>query len=123
MGHDIIDESLDEETDNDNWSDISDPLPPPGIDMDSMTCVTSSKCWKEDVWTGLPYVRVQKEMGVIATGVMMDDQRVMMINVSFVSVLLVCCDELRRCRLKWVMMTLTSLPRSMTLRCCACSVE
>jgi hypothetical protein len=50
--------------------------------IDDLSCIEMGDCWKEDIWSGLPYVRIRKEMGIVASGVMIDDQRVMMISVS-----------------------------------------
>jgi hypothetical protein len=50
--------------------------------IDDPSCIEMGDCWKEDIWSGLPYVRIRKEMGIVASGVMIDDQRVMMISVS-----------------------------------------
>jgi len=50
--------------------------------IDDLSCIEMGSCWKEDIWSGLPYVRIRKEMGIVASGVMIDDQRVMMIAVS-----------------------------------------
>jgi hypothetical protein len=77
---DIVDMSLDDPEDEE-WTDFShDPLE---IDViDDMSCIEMGHCWKKDVWTDLPYVRIRKEMGVVASGVMMDDQRVMMVLAS-----------------------------------------
>jgi hypothetical protein len=75
--------SIDDDTrSNDSqWTEFShEPLE---IDVvDDMSCIEMGKVWKDDVWSGLPYVRIRKEMGIVASGVMIDDQRVMMIAVS-----------------------------------------
>lgn len=52
--------------------------------IDDLSCIEMGECWKEDIWSGLPYVRIRKEMGIVASGVMIDDQRVMMISVSLI---------------------------------------
>lgn len=66
--------------DDGQWSDFThEPLE---VDVvGDKSCIEKDECWEADVWTGLPYVRVRKEMGVVANGVMMDDQRVMMVLV------------------------------------------
>jgi hypothetical protein len=50
--------------------------------IDDLSCIEMGNCWKEDIWSGLPFVRIRKEMGIVASGVMIDDQRVMMVSVS-----------------------------------------
>jgi hypothetical protein len=50
--------------------------------IDDLSCIEMGNCWAEDIWSGLPYVRIRKEMGIVASGVMIDDQRVMMLSVS-----------------------------------------
>lgn len=54
--------------------------------IDDLSCIEMGDCWKEDIWSGLPYVRIRKEMGIVASGVMIDDQRVMMISVSLLPI-------------------------------------
>jgi len=49
--------------------------------IDDLSCIEMGNCWAEDIWSGLPYVRIRKEMGIVASGVMIDDQRVMMLSV------------------------------------------
>ena len=49
--------------------------------IDDLSCIEMGDCWKEDIWSGLPYVRIRKEMGIVSSGIMIDDQRVMMISV------------------------------------------
>lgn len=72
-----------------HWSDFKSDAgiqhEPLEVDIvDEMSCIERAGCWEDDVWTGLPYVRIRREMGVVANGVMMDDQRVMMVLVSWV---------------------------------------
>jgi hypothetical protein len=66
--------------DDGQWSDFThEPLE---VDVvNDKSCIEREGCWEDDIWTGLPYVRIRKEMGIIANGVMMDDQRVMMVAV------------------------------------------
>ena len=79
---DQVEEEVDEKdvVDDGQWSDFThEPLE---VDVvGDKSCIEKDECWEADVWTGLPYVRIRKEMGVVANGVMMDDQRVMMVLV------------------------------------------
>jgi len=47
------------------------------------TILSKEKVWQEDVKTMLPYTEVVKRKGYRANGVMMDDQRVIAVCVSF----------------------------------------
>lgn len=40
------------------------------------------RIWRDDVVSSLPYVVVVREEGVLANGVMIDDQRIMLVAVS-----------------------------------------
>lgn len=81
-----VEEAIDAVSDS-QWSDFDSdtdfPHEPLEVDViDEQSCIEKAACWENDVWTGLPYVRIRREMGVVANGVMIDDQRVMMVTVS-----------------------------------------
>lgn len=71
--------------DESQWSDFNSDMSkhdPLEVDVvDDKSCIERAECWESDVWTGLPYVRIRKEVGIVANGVMMDDQRIMMVKV------------------------------------------
>lgn len=57
------------------------------------------RIWRDDVVSSLPYVVVVREEGVLANGVMIDDQRIMLVAVSR-------CDRpLRKAMADWVQAT------------------
>ena len=88
-----VEEEVDEKdvVEDGQWSDFShEPLE---VDVvDEKSCIERDECWESDVWTGLPYVRIRKEMGVMSNGVMMDDQRVMMVLVRPLIVYFTCAQ-------------------------------
>lgn len=50
--------------------------------VEGESVVEHGKVWKEDVRSQLGYVEVVRELGMRSNGVMVDDQRVMVIAVS-----------------------------------------
>lgn len=44
--------------------------------------MSKGEVFKWNVWSGLPYVETVREVGIRANGVMMDEQRIIVVSVS-----------------------------------------
>ncbi len=51
--------------------------------IDEPTSIDDDKVFADEILSNLPYREVTRRLGIVANGVMIDDQRVIMVSVSF----------------------------------------